>query len=277
MDEFHRARAARVEGARDIDLVDELLALQRRHAGHAFAMRHADAVEIAVLLEHLRDAFPQVAPGDLGGVAGHVVVRIEIARRDVVRLREILAHEDAPEDDVRVEAALLGHPEDFAVEPLPLRELAVRPSAGFREVPRPDHVSERVQGPQRDRVEPVLDHHVEERFPVLGIPDGGGVLSERRARAIAVPGGVELDAPERERRRTGDCREGIDRHAVQELRADFERAVDESAGIAAGDRDAAVLRANGERFGPDCRIDGELEHDALRRTRLRDRGYRERL
>ena len=54
----------------DVHLVDELLALQRRHAAHAFAVRDADAVEIRIFLEHLRDALAQVAFRDVRGVAG---------------------------------------------------------------------------------------------------------------------------------------------------------------------------------------------------------------
>ena len=126
----------RVERAGDEHLVDELLALQRRHARHAFAVRDADAVEVGIFLEHLRHALAQVSLGDVGGVARHVVVRIEVLLRDAVRLREFLAHEDAPEHHVGVEPALLGHAEDLAVQVLPLGELRVRPLAGLGKIPR---------------------------------------------------------------------------------------------------------------------------------------------
>ena len=138
---------------------------ERRHARHAFAVRDADAIEIRIFLEHLRDALAQVTLRDVGGVAGHVVVRVEILLGDVVRLRELFAHEDAPEHDVGVEPALLRHAEDLAVQVLPLGELRVGPLAGFGEIRRPDHVSERMHGPQADRVETVLDHHVEKGLP----------------------------------------------------------------------------------------------------------------
>ncbi len=69
VDQLHRLLAFRLERARDEHFIHELLPLQRRHAGHAFAMRDADAVEIGILLEHLRHAFAQVAFRDVGEVS----------------------------------------------------------------------------------------------------------------------------------------------------------------------------------------------------------------
>src|SRR3954469_10230123 len=120
MNELHRT--LRIERAGNENFVHELLALQWRHVGHALAMRDTDAIQIWILLQHLRDAFLQIAARKLGRVTRHVIVRIEILRGDVVRLRKFLADEDAPENDVSVEAAFLRHPENAAIQLLPLSE-----------------------------------------------------------------------------------------------------------------------------------------------------------
>jgi hypothetical protein len=154
-------------------------------------------------------------------------VRVEILLRDAVRLREFLADEDAPEHHVGIEAALLRQAEDPLVQLLPLGELLRRPLAGLGKILRPDHVSERMHGPQRDRVEAVLDHHVEEALPEYEVAHRVVMLVERGARTIGIPGRVELDAAESQRGPLGDGHHLVDGLAVEQLLAQFERAVDE--------------------------------------------------
>jgi hypothetical protein len=84
VDELHGAPG--VQHARDQHLVDPLLALERGHARHALAVRHAEPVEVGVLLEGLGDALAQVALDDVGGVARHVVVRVEGVELDGAEL-----------------------------------------------------------------------------------------------------------------------------------------------------------------------------------------------
>ena len=239
-------------------------------------MRNADAVEIPILLEHLRHRLAQVSLRDLRGVARHVVVRVEVLLRDPVRLRELLAHEDAPEDDVGVESAFLGQAEDAAIQALPLRELRVRPLAGFRKILRPHHVRERMHRPQRDRVEAVLDHHVEEGLPVREVAHRVVVLVERRARAVRVPGRVELDRPQRERGFAAAGSRLPERRAVAQFVAQRQRAVDEPACVAAAYRDAARVPADREGFRAErARIDGQRDREVLRAAR--DRRHERRL
>src|SRR5580704_7297492 len=90
----------------DQDIVDPLLALQRRHAAHALTVRYADAIEIRILFESLFHAFAQIPPHDRRSVSRAVVVRVEVLLRHAMRLCQLTAHEDAPEDDVGVEIAL---------------------------------------------------------------------------------------------------------------------------------------------------------------------------
>ena len=65
-----------------------------------------------------------ISPSDLGSIAGRIVVRIKVFLRYAVSLGEIPADEDALEDDVGVEATLLGHPENLTIELLPLGEFS---------------------------------------------------------------------------------------------------------------------------------------------------------
>ena len=78
---------------------------------------------------------------------------------------------------------------------------------------------------------------------------GGVVLVERRARTVGVPGRVELDAAEGERGLRARRLRLLEGSSVQQLLAQRERAVDEPARVAAGNRDPRSLRRDGKGFG----------------------------
>ena len=174
-------------------------------------------------------------------------------------LRELLAHEDAPEDDVSIETALLGHPENAAIQLLPLCKLLRCPGTRFGKVLRLHHVRERMQRPQRDRVEAVVDHHVEERFPELQIANSCIVLIERGARSIGIPGCIELDRTEGECRLVFECRQFFESNPVAQLFTQRQRAIDQPARIAASHLYCLAIASHGERFRRECRLNQKID------------------
>ena len=103
--------------------------------------------------------------------------------------------------------------------------------------------------PEADDVEPVLHHHVEERFPVLRVSRRLLVLAESKARPVGLPGQVEFDPTEREMRSLFGRGDGLEARPVPQRLGQRQRAIDHSAVVTPMDRDHLPLGNDREPLG----------------------------
>ena len=164
---------------------------------HPLAYGDAETVKVRIFVDDLGNSFACILFDDLAGIA--IPARQGGRRRiegHVMRKCKAGRNKDIPIDNISFDPPVVRHCEETGPELLHGRQFHIVKRTSFGKMLHPYHVVERVHTPQRENVEAIGGHHVQELLPEFKVEHHIFLLGKRQSRPVPNDRQIELDSPE---------------------------------------------------------------------------------